>query len=93
MSVAADVEGFLILGFALLKESFIAGEHIKSLVDIEGYIVSLTHPSSVLNTKSRTKYQSLGLTLLNARSSCIFSYIRGWGIQMQCNKYYILFKV
>ena len=70
VSVAAGVEGFLILGFALLKESFIAGEHIKSLVDIEGYIVSLTHPSSVLNTKSRTKYQSLGLTLLNARSSC-----------------------
>ena len=34
MSVAADVEGFLILGFALLKESFIAGEHIKSLVDM-----------------------------------------------------------
>ena len=70
VSVAAGVEGFLVLGFAMLKESFIAGEHIKSLVDIEGYIVSLTHPSSVLNTKSRTKYQSLGLTLLNVRSSC-----------------------
>ena len=34
------------------------------------WIVSLSHPSSVLTrTYSRTKYQSLGLTLLNARSS------------------------
>ena len=33
-------------------------------------LVSLTHPNPVLNrTKSRSKYQSLGLTLLNARSS------------------------
>ena len=36
--VAAGAEGFLILGFALLKDSFIAGEHIESLVDIEGYV-------------------------------------------------------
>ena len=32
--------------------------------------ISLSYPNPVLNqTKSRTKYQSLGLTLLNARSS------------------------
>ena len=36
--VAAGAEGFLILGFALLKDSFIAGEHIESLVDIERYV-------------------------------------------------------
>ena len=39
VSVAAGAESFLILGFALLKDSFIAGEHIKPLVDIEGYIL------------------------------------------------------
>ena len=41
------------------------------------WFVSLSHPSSVLTwIQSRTKYQSLGLTLLNARSS-IFSCVQG----------------
>ena len=36
-------------------------------------LISLSYPNPVLNrTKSRTKYQSVGLTLLNARSSFIF---------------------
>ena len=40
--------------------------------DQKFWFVRLTHPSSVLTqTKSSTKYQSLGLTLLNARSSCV----------------------
>ena len=39
------------------------------------WFVSLTHPSLVLNqTQSSTKYQSLGLTLLNARSSLFSSW-------------------
>ena len=39
VSVAAGVEGFLILGFALLKDSFIARQHVESLVDIQGYVL------------------------------------------------------
>ena len=31
--VAASAEGFLILGFALLKDSFIARQRVESLVD------------------------------------------------------------
>ena len=43
------------------------------------WFVSLSHPGSVLaQTYSRTKYQSLGLTLLNARSSLFYYCWNKW---------------
>ena len=63
----------------------------------EFWFVNLTHTSPVLNrTLSRTKYQSLGLTLLNARSSFFFflclpfiANIFPWNAKIDCIWYLI----